>query len=119
MDATFLKDWLGVAALLISVGGAFYAWVAASGNKALKAVDDMKREALAEDKRVSEHMGALEKRVSAIESELKHLPTKEDLDDLKDRLADLSKEVAVSNKSMEAMQNVIKRVDDFVMRAGK
>lgn len=108
MDVTFLKDWFAVAGGVLGVGGALYAWLTRDGNKALGAIDELKRE-----------MTAVEKRVSSIEAELKHLPTKEDLDDLKDRLADLSKEVAVSNKSMEAMQNVIKRVDDFVMRAGK
>ena len=53
-----LKDWLGLVALLISVGSFFYNSVTSGGSKALKKVDD-----LAES--TSEKIEQLEKEIDA------------------------------------------------------
>lgn len=103
-----LKEWLGLAALAISVGGFIYAWLTSRSKvnaEHLKSVDAT----------LSNH--AL--RIQAIEGELKHLPAKDDVTDLKLALAQLGGTVGRLDESLNGISRTVRRVEDFLMREGK
>lgn len=107
MDIGSIKEWLGAAALATSIGGVLFAWLTRDASKALKAIND-----------VSKEVGGIDKRVSSIEGELQHAPTKNDIDAINKELAKLATQVAVSNESMVGMRRIIHRVDDWLSKSG-
>ena len=103
-----LKEWLGLAALAISVGGFIYAWITSRSKvneEHLKSVDTT----------LANH--AL--RIQAIEGELKHLPAKDDVTDLKLALAELGGTVGRLDESLNGISRTVRRVEDFLMKEGK
>ena len=105
MDA--LKEWLGLAALAISVGGFIYAWLTSrskDNSDHLKAVDTT--------------LGDHALRIQAIEGEIKHLPAKDDVNDLKLALAQLGGTVGRLDESLNGISRTVRRVEDFLMKSG-
>ncbi len=103
-----LKEWLGLIALIVSFGGTVYAWITSRSNvnaEHLKTVDTT----------LSDH--AL--RIQAIEGELKHLPAKDDVNDLKLALAQLGGTVGRLDESLNGISRTVRRVEDFLMKEGK
>lgn len=103
-----LKEWLALAALAISVGGFIYAWLTSRSNvntEHLKSVDTT--------------LGDHALRIQAIEGELKHLPAKDDVNDLKLALAQLGGTVGRLDESLNGISRTVRRVEDFLMKEGK
>ena len=105
MEVAFLKDWLAVGGGVLGVGGAVYAWLTASGNKALKKASD-----------VEAGVNALEKRVAVLELEMEHLPSKDDIAELKLSLADLKGSVNVFGESLAGVQRTVSRIDGYLRK---
>ena len=103
-----LRDWLSVAALILSLGGAVYAWLTsrAKGNSEhLKAVDA----------KLTDH----DRRIQAAESELQHLPAKDDVMELKIAIAELRGSVGRLDESMAGVSRTVHRVEDYLMKEGR
>jgi len=106
-----LFSWGEIAAFvsaIFGIGGAIYAWLTRDAGKALSAIDRT-------NSLVADH----DRRIQLLESEMRHLPAKEDLDGLKEKIAELSLQVAVSNEAMKSVQRTVSRVDEYLTRAGK
>lgn len=94
-----LKEWLGAAALLISVGGVIYGWFTAGGTKALTEVGALRKqtredisalkeqidkdEKAATDRRQQQAEAIVarfqlsESRLQAVEADMRHMPDRE------------------------------------------
>lgn len=100
-----LKDWLGVVALAISLLTSVYAWItfkAKANAEHLKAVDAK--------------LVDLDRRVQSIESELKHLPNKDDVNELKLGMAQLDGTVGRLDESLSGVSRTVRRVEGFLMK---
>jgi septal ring factor EnvC (AmiA/AmiB activator) len=100
-----LKDWLGVVALAISLLTSVYAWItskAKANAEHLKAVDAK--------------LVDLDRRVQSIESELKHLPNKDDVNELKLGMAQLDGTVGRLDESLSGISRTVRRVEGFLMK---
>lgn len=103
-----LKDLLGAAALVISLLTSVYAWItskAKANGEHLKTVDAK--------------LIDLDRRVQAMESELKHLPDKDDVNELKLALAELRGTVSTLNESLSGVSRTVRRVEGFLMKEGE
>ena len=100
-----LKEWLGVVALAISLLTSVYAWItskAKANAEHLKAVDAK--------------LVDLDRRVQSIESELKHLPNKDDVNELKLAMAQLDGTVGRLDESLTGISRTVRRVEGFLMK---
>lgn len=103
-----LGPWFGLAAIAISLGGSVYAWMSSrSKNNAehLKVHDD----------KLNEHGS----RIQAIEGELKHMPAKDDVNDLKLALAELRGTVGRLDESLGGVSRTVRRVEEYLMKEPK
>lgn len=108
MTPGLLKEWLGVIALAISVGGFFYAWLTSRSKTNSEQLDKL-------DSRVDE----LVTKVQAVEHELKHMPDRETIADLRIVVEGLKAGMLNLQQTSTATQNAIRRVEDFLIRAPK
>lgn len=102
-----LKDWATLANTVLAMGAFLYSWLTgkAKVNEArLKAVDE----------KLSDH----DRRILTAESELQHLPTKDDVMELKLTLAELRGTVGRLDESLSGVSRTVRRVEDHLMKEG-
>lgn len=103
-----LSPWLGLVALAVSLGGTLYAWFTSRSKvnaEHLKVVDTT----------LAEHGKAIQ----AIEGELKHMPAKDDVTELKISMAEIKGSVAVFNEGMGSLSRTVRRIEEYLMKEGK
>lgn len=102
-----LKDWATLANTALAMGAFLYSWLTgkAKVNEArLKSVDD----------KLAEH----DRRILTAESELQHLPAKEDVMELKLALAELRGTVGRLDESLNGVSRTVRRVEDHLLKDG-
>lgn len=99
----FFKEWLGLLALAISVGGSLYAWLTSRSTTNSEHLATV-------DKALIDHAS----RIQSIESELKHLPAKDDVNDLKLALAKLEGTVGRLDESLGSVSRTVQRIDGYL-----
>lgn len=105
MDAGTLRDWAGVAAFIISTLSMLYVFLTSKSRANEEKLDQL-------DKRVSSH-GA---RLDAIDTELKHMPAKDDVTELKLNIAELRGVVGRLDESVSSISKAVDRIDGFIRR---
>jgi len=103
-----LSPWFGLIALAVSLGGTIYAWMTSRSKvnaEHLKTVDTA----------LSEHGKAIQ----AIEGELKHMPAKDDVTELKISMAEIKGSVAVFSEGMGSLSRTVRRIEEYLMKEGK
>lgn len=58
-------------------------------------------------------------RLQALEAEMRHLPAKDDVTELKIAMAEIKGSVAVFNEGMGSLSRTVRRIEDFLMKEGK
>lgn len=106
MDA--VKDWLSLAALLISVGGVVYAWLTAASKANTGALSQV-------NAKIADHAA----RVAAVEFELKHLPDKESVHRLELAMADMKGQLSTLSSASDGTHRALLRMEDFLMNRDK
>jgi predicted nucleic acid-binding Zn-ribbon protein len=136
MEVAFWKDWLGVIALAISVGGAAYAWLTSRANQNaehLKRVDetmgrlskqqdklDAAIDAMVPKKQIEETFSDHARRIQSLESDMKHMPAKDDVIELKLALAKLEGTVGRLDENLGGVSRTVRRVEEYLLKeAGK
>ncbi|GGB55201.1 hypothetical protein GCM10011316_29090 [Roseibium aquae] len=100
-----LKDWASLIAVLLSLGAIVHSWLTSRvkvNSEHLKAVDQKLIE--------------LDRRIQAAESELSHLPAKDDVLELKLALAELRGTVGRLDESLSGVSRTVHRVEDYLMK---
>ncbi|MEZ5790486.1 MAG: hypothetical protein R3D34_06755 [Nitratireductor sp.] len=136
MDISFWKDWLGVVALAISVMGSAYAWITSRANsnaEHLKRVDqaltqlekhqgrlDAALEAMIPKKQIDDAFADHGRRIQTLENDMKHMPVKDDVIELKLALAKLEGTVGRLDENLGGVSRTVRRVEEYLMKeAGK
>lgn len=97
MDVSPLKDWLGLIALLISVGSSVVLFLKSDAKKA------------------AETLSAHGSRIQRLEDQVQHLPDKDTVHKLQIDLTEMKGQMASMVKSSEATERATRRVEDFLM----
>lgn len=108
MTVAVLKEWLAFVALAISVGGFFYAWLTRGAKDNSDQLDKL-------DGRVDE----LVTRVQAVEHELKHMPDRETIADLRISVESMKARLGGMDDQAKSTAASVRRIEDFLMKTPK
>lgn len=103
MDSEAINRWLSIAALALSCVNMIWVMVSRSGHKAEAKLDG-------HEKKLTDH----DRRVQALEGEMRHVPTKEDLSRVQLALTALEGRVAHVDHAVGAVSHTVRRIDDFL-----
>lgn len=107
MDVQFFKDWGGVVATFISIGGFFYAWLTAGSKTNAAELDKLEA-----------RMASVETKLTKIETDMEHLPDEKALTDLKLELADMRGSFGRMEESVSAISRTVHRVEEYLLKKG-
>ena len=105
MTASEISQYLGLALAVIALlahAKSFFS----SGEKTLSARMDKAESKLIQDDR----------RIQAMENELRHLPDKDTVNKLQIDMTDLKGQIAIIAKSSDATERATRRVEEFLLR---
>lgn len=112
-----LKDWLGLAALVISVGTFLWNHLTSDGKRALAAVDTVKRDATKQFQEMDDRVDRHGERLQEIEGELRHLPDKETVVEIRLGMAKMEGQLAGMNASLGSLAKNVDRIDEFLRKS--
>lgn len=116
MELGVIKDWLGLIAVMISVGVFVHSWLTSGSKTNATALAEQKKQtgaALeAHGKKLTDH----DRRIQSVEAEMKHLPDKDTVLELKLAIAELKTTVAVMGESMGSIGRTVHRIDDYLRK---
>lgn len=109
-----LAPWVSLVLSLIALGSIVYGWFT-SGEKtnaaALTKYRDSQAAVMDEvDNRLDDH----DRRIQTVETEMKHLPDKDSVVELKLAMADLKGTVGRLDESLNSVQRTVLRIDDWL-----
>jgi len=107
MSVGELKDWAGVLAFLVSIGTMLFAFVTSKSRANEKTLEN-----------VNDRLDRHSNRIQTIENELKHMPAKDDVMQLKLDLSELKGTVGKLGEGMSGMSKTITRVEEFLLNKG-
>lgn len=112
-----LKDWLGLAALIISVGSFLWGHLTSDGKKALAALAKHEADTTRVTGELDARLDLHGERLQAIEGELRHLPDKDGVNELKVAIAELQGAVGKIDASFGALQPTVRRIEDYLLKS--
>jgi Protein of unknown function (DUF2730) len=98
-----VKEYAGLLAVLISIGSTLWMWITAGS-----------RSNTVELQTVSNTLIKHAERLQALEQDIKHLPTKDTVMELKLALSDLNGTVGRLDESLGGVQRTVLRIDDYL-----
>lgn len=103
-----LRNWLGVVAIIISLLTSVYAWLT---SKAKANAEHLKT--------VDKSLTDLDRRVQSVEAEQKHMPSKDDVNQLKLDIAEMKGAMQALDGEVKGVSRTIRRVEDYLMKEGR
>ncbi len=103
MSIEALVPWVSAAALIMTIANFVWVWSAQSRTATATKLNEVECDVEGHDKRIQ-----------SIESELKHLPTKEEISDLKLQLTEVVGQLRVAESEMASAVRTIRRIDDHL-----
>lgn len=98
MDVSPLKDWLGLVALLISVGSSVVLFLKSDAKKA------------------AETLSTHSSRIQRLEDQIQHLPDKDTVHKLQLDMMEMKGQMGAIVKSSEATERATRRVEEFLLK---
>lgn len=98
-----VKAWSGIVATFLSIGGLIYTWITAQGR--------------ANEEKLDKHGTALvdhDRRIQDLEGELRHLPSKDDLTELKLALSQLDGRLGRIEESGQGTSRAVRRIEEYL-----
>ncbi|PZR89653.1 MAG: DUF2730 domain-containing protein [Stutzerimonas stutzeri] len=105
IDVAAFKDWVGLVALLISVGTSIVLFIGSGSKRNAEKLDR-------QEVKLTEH----DRRIQAVENELQHLPDKDTVNKLQVDMTDLKGQIAVIAQTSAATERATRRVEEFLLR---
>jgi uncharacterized protein YacL (UPF0231 family) len=107
MDMQFLKDWSGLLAVLISIGGSLFAWLTAGSKQNSQELVE-----------VNKSIDLVETRLTKIEAEMKHLPDEKALMALKLDITEMKGSFGRMEESISGITRTVHRVEEYLLNKG-
>lgn len=114
-----IKDWAGFAAIVISLGTVLWGWLSSGEKKVAADLATHKEKQSRRDEEVDDTIVGLAARVQSLESEMKHLPDKDSVVELKLAMAELKGTVGRLDESLGSVQRTVLRIDDWLRQDRK
>lgn len=110
MNADIIKEWGGAMAVFLSTGGIIYAWLTRRSKENTETIARMGAELSSRLKVIEKKLVADDRRIQRLEDDSKHLPTREQISELKVALAQVSTTVDNTNKLITRLENDIRAI---------
>lgn len=114
MNLGTLNQWLSLVALVIGIANALWIWISRPARDTNKRIDDTNDRVdeliAAADKRADRHREDLkghDRRIQKLEDTLPHMPTKDDLGGMEQKLTAVKTE-------LDIVARTVTRIDDFL-----
>lgn len=106
LDLTYKA--IAIASLLLSLGATFYAWLTSQGSRALKRAQAN-----------ADALDQVERRVSRIEGEIKHMADENSMHELKQLITTLQGEIHVLTERIKPVAATQERFQEWLMQQPK
>ncbi|RIA44060.1 uncharacterized protein DUF2730 [Hephaestia caeni] len=114
MDADSITRWLGAIALILSIGNTVYVWFSKSGRELAHKLKDQRAETNGALTEVGDDIDALDSRVQRIEDALPHLPSKDDVADLRIAMAEMKGQMGTFDAEITSVARTVRRIEDYL-----
>lgn len=98
-----ISKWIALLALLLSIGNVFWAWISQPARDMGKRIDAVNERLNS----ICEDLKSHDRRIQRTEDDIRHLPTRDDLHQVKNQLTTVETELAM-------IARVVTRIDDFL-----
>lgn len=102
-----LSKWLGLIALVVSLGNVLWAWISRPARDLGSRVDKIDERIDEHEDQTLEELKKHDRRIQRVEDGVRHLPTKDDLNRVNNEIASLKTELGIVHR-------VVDRLDDFL-----
>lgn len=116
MDMEDLRSWLGLLALLISVGTSIWMFLTSGAKKTANELAEFKKVDAEEKKAMMTAITALGQRTQSLESDMKHLPDAKAVMEMRLSISELSGKIGRMEESQIGVARTVNRVEDFLMK---
>ena len=114
-----IRDWAGLFALLIAIGGHVVYWFTASGSSAMKALKEHKDEQKLRDDKMQHKLIEHDRRVQTVEQELKHLPDARAIHSLEVAVERLNGRIAILDERLGPVVAISERMQELLLEQAK
>nr|WP_298099740.1 hypothetical protein [uncultured Shinella sp.] len=111
-----LKDWFGLAALIIAVATSAWNIISSGAKKTASELAEFRKQDAEEKKALMEAVAALGTRTQAIEIGMEHLPDAKAVYELRLALEQLSGKLGRMEENQIGMSRTVLQVQDFLMK---
>jgi len=116
----WLREWWPLIGLVtpLAVGGVLWAVRTGLASKADLATESRARAAAIDEleKKFTDELRPIERRVSAVEHEVRHLPTADDLSELRNEVTRVGTLVEGSTRELQSVGRALTRVEDHLLQ---
>lgn len=109
-----LSQWLTLILSFIALGGIVYGWFTSGEKENAKALDKYRETQAVTVSEIEGKIEAHDRRIQTVETEMKHLPDKDSVVELKLAMADLKGTVGRLDESLNSVQRTVLRIDDWL-----
>lgn len=113
------KEWLGILALMVSIGGTLYAWLTRSGHEAVKKVDQLDGKLVAAVAERDRKIDVVEDRIARVEGELKGVPDRESVHRMQLEMERMRGTIEVLNERLVPLAAISGRLQEFLLEQSK
>jgi len=103
-----IKEWGGAMAVVFSIGGIIYSWLTRRSKENTETIAKMGEDISGRLKVIEKKLIADDRRIQHLEDNFKHLPTKEQISELKVALTQVSTTVDSTNRTITRMETDIR-----------
>ncbi|MDE1917653.1 MAG: DUF2730 family protein [Sphingomonadales bacterium] len=107
MSLDDVSKWMGVFALMLSVGNVLWAWISRPARDLGTRVDKIEMSVEENDDQTLQELKKHDRRIQRVEDEIRHLPTKADVSRVENEITSVKTELAIVHR-------VVDRLDDFL-----
>lgn len=109
------SGWLGALALMITIANTIWVWVKTSGGELATRLKDLRATFEGAFKEVDTDLEDHDRRIGAIEVEMRHLPSKDQVSDLKNQLTEMNGKLATFDSELGSVARTVRRIEDHLM----
>lgn len=114
-----VKEWAGLIAVLIVIGGHVVYWFTASGSGAMKALKEHQEDQKRRDEKMQSKLVEHDRRVQTVEQELKHLPDARAIHSLEVAVERLNGRIAILDERLGPVVAISERMQELLLEQAK
>lgn len=109
-----LNSWLGLVALLLAIVNTIWIWLRTSGADNAAKFKEIEEDVEQKHAEVCEDLKNHDRRIQALEGEMKHLPSQEAVSALTISITELNGKLGIFDAEMGSLTRTVRRIEDHL-----